>query len=258
MRKRITRYFLCAFLCFSAALNLSADEEIQLATGEWPPYVSEALENFGIISEIVTAVVHEMGMKPKYRFYPWSRAEKLTKEGVVFAAFPYAKNDLREQVFDFSDAIYTSKTVFFYYKPNMNKISYEKLEELKPYKIGGARGNSYMRLLESAGLDIQQVNDQEQLVRLLKRGRVDLIPLDKEGGRIILKALYPKLYQNFGALDQRVGIDEKKDASHLLVSRHYPNAKELTQGFNEALLRIKEKGIYQKIIDKYESQSQSQ
>ncbi len=235
-------------------MNLSADEELPLATGEWAPYVSETLENYGIITEIVTAIVHEMAMIPKYRFYPWTRAEKITKEGIVFAAFPYAKNEQREKSFHFSDAIYTSKTVFFYYKANMEKISYKKLEELKSYKIAGARGNSYMRLLENAGLDVQQVNDQEQLVKLLKRGRVDLVPLDKEGGRIILKNLFPKQYRNFGTLDQRVGIDEKKDASHLLVSRRYPNAKELTLRFNEALIRIKEKGTYQEIIDKYEFQ----
>ena len=44
--------------------------DVTLITGEWTPYTSEKLENYGFFTEIVSEVCKEMGVVPKYEFYP--------------------------------------------------------------------------------------------------------------------------------------------------------------------------------------------
>ena len=43
----------------------------------------------------------------------------------------------------------------------------------------------------------------------------------------------------------------KNDELRLMVSRLYPDAKAITKKVNEALQRIKDKGIYSEIIKNY-------
>jgi len=251
MRQGVIRYLLVTFLCCFSAENLKAEGILPLATGEWEPYISERLENHGVAGEIVVAVVHEMGMTPQYDFHPWERTEKVTKVGHVFAAFPYAKNDTRLESFDFSDPFLMTKTVFFYYKPNSANVSYSKLEDLQSFRIGGEGGHFYLPIFEAAGLDVYVVNHRKQMVQMLRKGRVDMVPMDVVGGWQAINEFYPDEVRSFAAMKRGIERDQEEAGSYLMVSRKYPNAKALTQRFNEALKRIKVSGVYDAIIKRH-------
>lgn len=48
-------------------------EEIEFATGEYPPYISESLEGKGVVSKVVTEACRWAGIEANITFYPWAR-----------------------------------------------------------------------------------------------------------------------------------------------------------------------------------------
>lgn len=247
------RYILIALLLISVSFfgsnnSFAQVREIILATGEWYPYTSEMTEGHGAFTEIVSAVFEEMGLQPVYQFVPWKRAEKMVEAGEVFAAFPYIKNEKRQKIFDFSEIITFSTGRFFYRTQRFSEeVPYKILNDLKPYKIGAVRGYWYEPQLEKAQLDTYYVNSEKQIIQMLYMGRVDLAPLDELVGWHLIRQLFPLDTQSFKTLRKPLN----QSGLHLLVSRNYQNARILTKQFNEALALIRQKGIYQKILNRH-------
>jgi polar amino acid transport system substrate-binding protein len=225
-----------------------AEDIVPIATGEWPPYTSEKFEGYGVCTEVVSAIMQEMGLKPKYTFYPWKRAEMMVLVGRVFGAFPYAITTERQQEFDFSEMIIENKTVFFYLKARFpTPPKWNTLENLRVYRIGGVVGASYISAFEKAGLNFELVALEEQNVRKLESNRIDLMITDEAVGWQLIQQLYPSGRDGFATLDKPLITGN----SHLMVSRTFPNHAQLLTQFNQALIRIKESGKYQAILAKY-------
>lgn len=250
---QIQRLFGFITLIFSLMLSLCVVAEksrptLYMVTGEWEPYVSEKLPNHGGITELVEAIVDEMGMELKYEFVPWVRAESLVRRGDVFGAFPYASNQQRRKEFNFSDPLFASYTVFFYYKPYHPQLDFQSLDELRDYRIAGVKGYFYIDLFEQAGLPVASVNNREQLILWLHRNRVDLVPMDLVGGQNLIQKILPDDTSHFAFIPRNIDTRSDGSNSHILISRKFPRAKQLTSEFNAALKRVKEKKLYQRIM----------
>ncbi len=231
---------------------------LPLATGEWPPYTSAKMEEYGIVTEITTLIIKEMGMTPKYHFVPWPRAEKMTKHGSVFAAFPYAITAERKHEFRFSDRIMINPDGrFFYMKPFFDEpINADSLADLKSYRLGVLSGEASITTLTEAGIYVEAVPTDSQNIKRLIRGRIDFILMDEHLGWHLIRTHYPNERGQFAVLDttfqQMLGQINNPDwDSYLMISPHYPNAKELTKRFNAALKRVKDNGSYDEILKKY-------
>lgn len=227
------------------------DDKILLVTGEWPPFTTQHSEEQGFITEIITAVFKEMGRVPEYRFYPWSRCELLVKEGKAFGAFPYSKNEERQEIYDFSDPIINAKDKFFFYKKYHNKedFNYNEFVDLKSFGIAGIAGYYYIEIFNNAGLsDNLDYTDNEILaLKKLVSGRVDLVPLNELNALHLIKENFPQEAGNFDSLDKSI----TQNKLHIIASRKYPKSEKLLDHFNKALRLIKENGLYGKILNKY-------
>jgi polar amino acid transport system substrate-binding protein len=226
----------------------AATTEVILATGEWAPYTSETMEGYGAFTEIVTAVFDEMGLTPKYVFYPWERAENEVREGNVFAAFPYRLTEERQKEFDFSGPALMTSSRFFYLREKFpDGLAYDQLEDLQSYTIGGVLGNWYETPFKEAGLTVEWVATEEQNFEKLYLGRIDMLSAETLVGRTAIKKLYPDAEEQFGVADKPLN----ESPLHLMVSRKYPNAAQLLQQFDAALQAIKDNGVYQQILNNY-------
>jgi polar amino acid transport system substrate-binding protein len=226
----------------------SAAEELPLLADEWPPYVSKNMDGYGFCTEIVTAAVQEMGMTPKYSFVPWKRGLFMTKAGEAFAIFPAAVTSDRQKEYDFSDMILENRSVFFYNRQNMKQPpSWTNPEDLKPYRIGGVSGYSYVSAFAEAGLKVDYSPTEEANLKMLYAQRVNLMITDERVGWYLIGQMYPNERDLFGVLEKPFITGN----SHLMVSRTYPNARQLTDRFNQALQRIKENGTFKKILTKH-------
>ena len=224
-------------LCIPAANA----QGLPLATGEWAPWTSAGLENYGEFTERVTIVLKEMGMEPDYAFYPWRRCFDSVIKGRVWAAFPYSYTEERAKQVWYSDMLACSRTVFFYYDRGGPPARYrfDRLEDLKPYRIGGVTGYFYEEAFKAAGLQIDYANKEINSIEKLMVGRIDLVPVNERVGWDLIKTRFADNFRNFHTLEKPLSVKPLR----LIVSKDYPDSKRLFDRFNQALQSCAEKGL---------------
>lgn len=226
-------------------------ETLILATGEWPPYTSEHLEDYGFITAIVSEVVTEMGVETEYMFYPWRRCFDSVKKGKIWAAFPYAYTEERAKDVLFSEELGWACAKFFYYKDKKG-VTYKTLEDLRPYRIGGLIGYFYEETFKEAGLQVDYTTDEITAAKMLMAGRIDFMPSDELVWRYIIKQHFPEELHHFDTLEKPL----ETSGLYLIVSKSYPRSEEFLKQFNEALKTFKTTDRYMAILQKYGVQEQ--
>jgi len=212
----------------------------------------EELEGKGFLTEIITAVLEEMGNQPEYQFVPWKRCESMLQRGQAWAAFPYVYTEERAKKFDFSTPISKSMSQFVYYGGKMKGVTWDQFEDLKSYKIGGVQGNFYIELFKKHGISLDLTTKEQYAIKKLIKGKIDLLPMNVIVGWDLIKKEYPYNVHKFGTLPKpiRIGYD------HLIVSKSYPNTKAILTKFNTAFEVVTTKPIYHEILKKYHIKDQ--
>ena len=226
-----------------------AKEPLVFVTSAYEPYVIEEGSIItGIFPDIVKAVFHELNIQAEFRIQPWQRGETTVKSGEAFATFPYLTTELRAEDFNFSDPVICFFPKFYYKKERFpNGFSWENLTDFQQYTIGGIRGYWYKESLQAADLNVQYVTTDRQNILKLMKERIDFTLLPELVGRILIQKVYPHQRSAFAFAKK----SESTNTFHLMVSKKYPHAKELTEKFNNGLRIIKGNGIYQKIFQQY-------
>ena len=233
-------------ICMTVSSPLFA-QPLTIVTGEWAPFTSEKMDGYGFASEVTTAVIQQMGMEVKYEFYPWKRCEHLIQKGKAWGAIPYAKNEDRETKYAFSDGLVFSRSVFFYYKDKLDGVDWKSYKDLKPYKLGGVLGYGTHENLEKQGLTVEFTPDVTMSFKKLKAGRIDLFSMNELVGRDLIQKLFPDEVSLFNVLP----TPELEDSLFLIVDKNNAEAVQRLETFNKALKVIKENGVYQAILKKY-------
>jgi len=231
----------------------SSAEEIRVvfATGEWPPFSSKHLPEYGRASALVSAICKAAGINPVYEFYPWKRAELRVAKGEIFAAFPYAISEERKGSYDFSDALFHGVNMFLYYDRNQrtkSAIKYDTIDDLRGYRIGVISGSFLSSNFEKANLNYESTTSIDQSIHKLVVGRLDFCIDDRVVLYDAIQRLYSDKKNHFSFLPKPFG---KKTPTGLLVSRTFPEAQRILDKFNKGLAIIKENGEYDRILQKY-------
>lgn len=238
LRKMAVLSVLLVVLC-----SPSYGQSVPLVTGEWPPFVSEKMDGYGLAGKLVSAVFEEMGLVPETSFVPWKRCEDMVKKGEAWGTFPYAITDERKAEFLFSDPFMESISVFF----SLKDVSFDDLSDLSGLSVGGVRGTFYEPLFAEAGLNIDWSSDDETMIKKLMAGRIDLAPVVDVVGWTIINRDYSDMKDQVIVLKKTLQSTE----SAMMVSKAYPGAQELIDKFNLALESIRQKGIYDDIMALY-------
>ena len=93
--KRLIKQFLLLIFCI--CLNINANEKITISNGEWPPFFSQELKDYGITSHIVSQAFKLENIEVQYKWYPWKRAFHLAKNGDIEATVGWEKTKKRER-----------------------------------------------------------------------------------------------------------------------------------------------------------------
>lgn len=235
-------------LCVS--LNLFANDRIVIATGEYPPYLSEELEHNGVGLRIISEAFRLAGVDVEYRFYPWKRSFEYAQSGICDATATWTWNEERDELFLFSDPLYIMNDVFFHKKTL--DFNWEDIDDLAGYSIGATEGYSYteefLSRAQSGSIDVEfEINDILNM-RKLMLDRIDLFPINIDVG-------YEILAKEFGTRGiEMITYNEKHlrvVPTYLLFSRNYEKHIEMAQRFNKGLKMLKDEGR----IDEYFKQS---
>lgn len=241
-------FFILIVSVIGLSSKVSAETTLVIATGELPPYVSENRKE-SFLTEVLDEVAREMGVKFEFKYMPWKRCELALENQDAWGAVPYVLTPERGKKYYFSEKLFNRQAKFFSYSPDgkRKQIPYDRLSDLKGYVIGGVRGYYYEQPLLQAGLQVELVTTDEQNFRKLKAGKVDLIPSDEVVGFHIIKKRFPLETGNFSTLS--TPLDASGD--YLMTSKKYPGTQRLLARFNAALKKVKENGVYQRILDKH-------
>lgn len=223
----------------------SQKKSVVLAIGEWAPFTSEKYASYGAVTEIVTLIFRKSGYEPTYQFFPWKRCEESVKNGVAFASFPYIKTEERAAKYDYSDVILDSPECLFYLKKRFHKgVFSTDFTDLREYRFGGTIGYWYEQQYKDAKLTAEFVPSDDQNFKKIYDGRIDLFTCNEMVGWEIISRVYPKEKHLFGT-NRITAVD---GALHLLVSRSYPQSKQVLEDFNRTLAIVKKSGEIEKIL----------
>ena len=240
---------------FAISFTASSKEVINLVTGEYRPYTSEKLEQYGMLSEVVTTVIRRMGMDVSYNFAPWKRCEKMIEQQKTLAALPYAMTEGRREKYYFSDSLFTNKAFLWYYRPRRDHSSfkYTTYADLKKYNTIGISGYWYMEKLKNAGVpkkNILLAMDEFTSVKQLMKGRGDFFIHDPIILLPLLRKHFPEEEKNFVKVKNQI----RESGLYLIFSKKNKKAPGFIEKFNKALKEAKEDGTYDKIIKKWMGQ----
>lgn len=248
----VVRLALAWFLLIFSCLSVAQDKKhVSIAAGEYLPWSSEKLEGGGFLHRIITEAFELQGVTVEYTYYPWARSYEQAKAGKYDAASFWACSVDRQEFFYCSNPIGKEDVVFFYHR-DKPLGSWQRLQDLKGYRIGATQGYTYTRDFWDAAnsklLDVRVVNRDELSMKMLLRQRLDLVVMGYVAGVSLINT-------NF----KPVEIAQIRSHSnpltsltfHLLVPRNAKNGKELIKEFNAGLIKLRASGKYQEHFQYY-------
>lgn len=161
--------------------QVKAAEQIYITNGEWPPYLSQRLPNFGLASQIVNEAFSAEQVDVRWIFAPWAQSYELAKKGKQWQASALWWDTLEaRRDFYFSDEVMKTYNVFYYRKDHI--FDWQYFANLKGMIIGVTRGYDYGKEFNAAvakhDIVLSEVTSDEQNFAMLLKGRIDIFAND--------------------------------------------------------------------------------
>jgi polar amino acid transport system substrate-binding protein len=176
------RYFLFLFICFlqESEAQESLDEiVINVVTEDSYPYqyLDDARVK-GPASALVKRVLEEAGFDYRQNVLPWARAYSYAQTKPNTLIYSIARTSERESKFKWVGHL----TLLNYYLVGLSSLKLSPpvmLNSLKEMNIGTIRNSANHIYLTSQGFKyLHLLTSSEQIVKMLKLGRIDLFPTD--------------------------------------------------------------------------------
>ena len=223
-------------------------QTITVVTGEYSPWSDSKAKYKGFVNRVIFEAFKQEGYDVKFTFKPWKATEKLAKRGKYDASSFWYKSKEREKVFLYSNTINEEKTVFF--KLKSTGIKYNKLSDLKGYKIGATLGYTYTKefwdMKKNKTLNIKSVKSDTLNFKKLLKGKIDIFPCGLTTGYQILNKSFSKnIIHTVGV----ASLPLTKVTGHLIFPKVNKKSKKYLKIFNIGLKKLHQKGLYSKYED---------
>lgn len=221
---------------------------MNIAVGEWPPYVSSKLLHYGVSSRIITEAFALEEITTGYTFFPWGRTLHLVKNNEYDATSMWNGNQAREQDYLVSAPIYEKQdAVFFHLKSFVFNWDpdHEDYANLKGKVVGATIGyqcgDEFAKAEQKKLIRVSRVPYEEVNFDMLLKGRIDVFIASYDTGYYALRANFTA---DQAALLTYTYRHSEKDSYHLLFSKKNPQNIERLKAFNRGLQELKENGKY--------------
>ncbi len=245
MRRLLLAVWLVCVSCTTGASTLVA----AVADKDYPPfyYFDEDAEQWrGISVDVCERVARELGYTLEYRRYPFGRLLQHVGEGRADIACTLFNTSQRAPGVTFTAIPHAFETVSVFRR--IDSPSWEALDIswLRQFQLGGIRAYYYGEALQDdSEFKKLQVNDEEQLIKVLLGGRVDY-------------ALGNRPAIEFHA--QRMGVEKQiefleppvfRGPIYIAISRQRDDAHKLAADFTRAVQRFRETDDYEYLLEAY-------
>lgn len=201
-----------------------------------------------MINQLVTAAFAAQGLSVDYVYLPWKRALEETRRGNYPASSYWLPGSEKRESLQLSAPVIHDTLTVFIQRAEDPPITWERIEDLAPYRIGATIGFTYTpefyEAVDQGVIQVLFVPDESQNLKLLLGDRIDLfaaseftgLQMAREMGieRDLLRIVHPPLLRS---------------PIYLLFSTQHPKGMWLMAQFNEGLSRIRATGEYQRILE---------
>jgi len=238
-RKTILAALLAVSMSGFAAVSLAADTVRIVTDPTFPPMeFSKDGKRTGFDIELTEALVKEMGKQAEWTDIDFKGLIPAILSGRADVAVSAIYiTDARKQVVDFTDSYYAGGLVVLTRRDGPVKT----LKDLDGKRVSVQVGTKSVGYLQQHYPNVQrvEVEKNEEMFNLVGVGRADAAVTGKPAAK-----LYAQSHPDLVVLDEQITTEEYGIA----VDKRQP---ELVKEFNGALKRLKEKGTYQQIVDKW-------
>lgn len=139
----------------------------------------------GVATELVIAVLEEAGLEYEIKIGPWVRAMQAIGSGENVLVYSMARSPARENRYHWIGEIYPLDYYLYGLKVNIDRLP-RSLDEATDFRIGVTRGYTMQKFLFEKQFDRLSITRSSSVtLKMLKRGRVDLIPMSRLSAGII-------------------------------------------------------------------------
>ena len=175
---------------------------------------------------------------------PWARAINWCQQAKIDGIIGIWQTKERQE-FGYFSAPLVANQMIFYQNVDRN-IQFESFAQLAEQKIviGTVRGYVLADGLEKSGVELYQVADDEQNFRMLAKGRVDLITVDKEFARYLLsQPPFSSIREQVKPLAHVLHVEQQ----HVLMCGKTEGARIRAEHFNEQLAIFRSSGRFEQV-----------
>lgn len=149
-----------------------------IITGELPPYSSSELANGGELASKVLTILKAAGHVDLHVSYqPWPRGLKNIELGNAIAAFPFTWTNERSKTLLFSTPI-AFDIQSWYTTADKKELESQPWRQKTACVPKGWFSDAIERVITQQRLIVRTTNRLNQCVELLKKGKVDLVPIN--------------------------------------------------------------------------------
>lgn len=237
------RFIFMAVLAVFTVPSTATTETLRLATLDWEPYVGHTLENGGLCAQIVTEAFKRAGYQVTIEFMPWDKAIEEAKKGTYDGVLPeyYSK----ERSLDFVYSYFFSNSLLVFCKRSSSAITYKTLKDLAPYRIGTVKGYINTEEFDNATYlrKIEAESDEEN-IRRLARGELDLVVIDKLVAQHLVKTKVPEAAGKIESMEPPLMIHRL----FVVLPKKIPLSEKRAKEFNKALESMEKDGTVKAIM----------
>jgi polar amino acid transport system substrate-binding protein len=218
---------------------------IGISTGHPPYYFYHNGQATGVCVDVLHRVAQDLNITISYKNYPWKRLLSSAQQGQVDGIMPLFRTAERESYLHFDGLDIASETNSFFTWKDSEIIYDGSFQSLAPYPLGVVSEYSYGKDFDNSNEFTKVVTQSDQhLIEMFKFKRFSIgvanqgvtkFYAKKEGIAEKIQFLSPVISK------EQLYIGFSKIRGHELLAKE----------FAQSLKKLKETGVYQKILRKY-------
>jgi polar amino acid transport system substrate-binding protein len=234
---------LLLFSLMLASVAMAADDSIVFESTDTPPFWAPSLPDNGLSGAILKLLSANAGIQYSIEFLPVKRFRN-SHAAYLVGDPDILVNEKQRTILPFG----VFRSAFFYYKPHQDVIEFHGLKDLRGHTLGVLRGTleDKAAFLKN-GINIEESDTVESLLRKLRRGRVDLCVMVDLTGKFVIKKLFPAEQDQFVTVD----IPSSVRPIAIMIDISNPQGSLIAQRYRNVLDKTISSQEYNDILDNF-------